>query len=100
MRRRFGYEELGLGIFIGLTVGSVLGMLFAPYEGSKSRLKLAEYINDTRESMVEIWPDMQNKADQVFLKAQGILGLQKKTIRKRLDDLKNEIKNFEFNQVG
>ncbi len=100
MRRRFGYEELGFGILIGLTVGSLIGILYAPQEGSKSRNQLNKYLKDVQSSVAETWPDFQYKVDQVLLKAQAILGLQKKIIRRRLDELKNELKNIELNQVS
>ncbi len=100
MRRRFGYEELGLGIFIGLVIGSALGFLYAPKEGAKTRSEVAEYLEESKGSFSEFWNDFQNKADDVFFKIQGMLGLQKKTIRRRLDELKSELENLKLNQVS
>lgn len=57
-------SKLFLGAVVGLAAGAVLGILFAPQKGSKTRKKIAEKGNDYVEELSEKFNDMVSTLTQ------------------------------------
>ena len=52
-------------LLIGVGVGAILGILFAPHKGSKTRKKLTEHGQDLKES----WSNLKDTFNNIFSKS-------------------------------
>jgi len=71
-----------LGVLGGLAVGAILGVLFAPHKGSKTRQKIADKGHDIKES---IESGISNISDSLHSKYDEIAS----KIEKKMDEVKS-----------
>ena len=55
-----------LGVLAGMAAGAALGVLFAPYKGSKTRRKITKKGRDLADSLEELSDSMEDRIDQKF----------------------------------
>jgi len=51
---RFGYEEFGVGMLIGLVFGAGLGLLLAPQSGAATRKQISDTAVNLKDSAVDL----------------------------------------------
>ena len=80
-----------LGALAGLAAGAVLGILFAPEKGSKTRKKIArkssDYVEDLGEKFNEMVNTMSQKIDTLKEEANTIVENGKATIKSKMSDV-------------
>ena len=69
--------KIVLGILGGVAVGALLGVLFAPHKGSKTRRKIVDtgkdYANDLKEKFDNLYKDVADKYEDVLTEAKGMV---------------------------
>ncbi|MDI6892374.1 MAG: YtxH domain-containing protein [Actinomycetota bacterium] len=97
--RRFGYEEFGLGLFLGLLLGTGVGLLLAPQPGAATRRQIAACATDLKNSAEELIGEAKKSLETATSKAEGVLGLQEKRIRRKLEELRAELEEYGLNEA-
>jgi len=97
--RRFGYEEFGLGLFLGLLLGAGAGLLLAPQPGVATRKQIATCATDLKNSAEELIGEAKKSLEIATSKAEGVLGLQEKKIRRKLEELRAELDKYGLNEA-
>ncbi len=78
-------KNIAIGVLGGLAVGALLGVLFAPDKGTKTRKKIAAKGSDLKDSFES---NMSNLADTIQSKYDEVASKFDKTI----DEVKAEVK--------
>lgn len=69
--------KLFLGVLVGVATGALLGILFAPEKGTKTRKLIAEksedYVDDAKVKFNELLEDLTKKMDGVKKKAKEMV---------------------------
>jgi len=99
MDKKFNSADFGLGLLIGLAMGVIGGIILAPQSGGKTREDLVTRAADLRVSSHELIEHARHNIEQASTKVEGVLGLQDKNIRKRLDAIKSELDKFDLKGV-
>lgn len=97
--RRFGYEEFGLGFLLGLLLGAGAGLLLAPQPGVATRKQIATCATDLKNSAEELIGEAKKSLEIATSKAEGVLGLQEKKIRRKLEELRAELDKYGLNEA-
>lgn len=97
--QRFGYEEFGLGILVGLAIGSALGVLLAPEAGTVTRGKIASRAVQAKDSAQDLLDQAKTNVELAAAKTKKVLGLQDKSIRRKLDELRVELEKYNLEQA-
>ncbi|MEN3013329.1 MAG: YtxH domain-containing protein [Endomicrobiia bacterium] len=69
-----------LAFLLGLTVGALLGILFAPAEGRETRKKIAKYLEE-----------LEEKGEEYLEKGKEFIEEEAGKIRKFVDETKDKI---------
>ena len=69
-----------LGILAGLTTGALLGVLFAPAKGSKTRKIIKDKVTETGETLV-------NEAESLRNSVADSISAKKETLEEQIEDL-------------
>ncbi|MDP3013420.1 MAG: YtxH domain-containing protein [Candidatus Subteraquimicrobiales bacterium] len=96
---RFGYEEFGLGLLVGLAVGGFLGLLFAPQTGVETRKQIAGCAANLKVSTEDLLEEARKNVEAAAVKAEELLGTQKKSVAKKIEELKAELERYELNEA-
>ena len=63
-------SKVALGVVGGIAVGALLGVLFAPEKGSKTRRKILdtgkEYADNLKEKFGDMYEDVSNKYENLL----------------------------------
>ncbi len=94
--KEFSIEDFAVGFASGLIAGAVAAVLFAPGSGSKTRQKIQDWASDTKLSAADIIDKIKTGTENVVKKTEATLGLQEKGLRKKLEQLKNELDRFDL----
>lgn len=97
--RRFGYEEFGLGIMLGVALGAAVGLLMAPQSGAATRSQLATKATDLGESATELVDQAKHSLELAAGRVEGMLGLTDKNIRKKLDELRSDLEKLSLEKA-
>lgn len=66
-----------VGVLVGIGVGAVLGILFAPAKGSKTRQRIMSkgqnYADDIKNKFEELYEDVANKYDSFSEDNQSVI---------------------------
>ena len=60
------------GLLMGVAIGALAGILFAPDKGSKTRKKLRRQSDDLKEKLNDMVDDMTEKYEQVMDKSKKV----------------------------
>lgn len=96
MEKKFNSGDFGIGLLIGLAMGAIGGIVLAPQSGEKTREGLITKAVDIKDSSQELIEHARHNIEQASTKVEGVLGLQDKHIRKRLDAIKKELDKFDL----
>lgn len=94
MEQRFDYEEFGIGLLIGLALGAIGGIIFAPQSGEKTRKQLASRASDIRLSTQELVENARANLEQAANRLEGVFGLQEKSLRRKLEAIRSELEKY------
>jgi gas vesicle protein len=92
--RRFGYEEFGLGLFLGMLTGVTLALVFAPQSGQATRHQIATKAGDLRGSAEELMEHAKKSLEEAGSKVEGVFGLREKSIRRKIEELRAELQKL------
>lgn len=98
-RDRFGYEEFGVGVIVGLVFGAGLGLLLAPQSGAATRKQITDKAIDLKDSAGELLDQAKKSLELAATKVEGALGLEEKNIRKKLSEIKDELKKYNLGEA-
>ncbi|RJQ31907.1 MAG: YtxH domain-containing protein [Actinobacteria bacterium] len=94
--RKFEIAEFSLGLFVGAVIGGVAGMLLAPQAGTDTRRKIHDWAADTTQSAAQLVDNAKKALEQASTKAEEVLGLQEKGIKKKLDEIRHELERYDL----
>jgi len=94
--KSFSIEDFSIGLVGGLIAGTLLGVIFAPSSGQKTRHKIQDWATDTKSTAQELIDKSKKPIDSILQKTQAALGLQEKGLRKKLEQIKDEIEHFDL----
>ncbi|MEW6189000.1 MAG: YtxH domain-containing protein [Actinomycetota bacterium] len=97
--QRFGYEEFGLGLLLGVALGSVIGLLLAPQSGAATREQITSKATGLKSSVQELIEQARKSLEQAAAKVESALGLEGRSIRRKLDKLRAELEKYNLNEV-
>lgn len=70
-------SKLVLGILGGVAAGALLGVLFAPEKGSKTRKKIVDkskdFADDMKEKFEDLYSDVTDKYENLLHDAKGLV---------------------------
>lgn len=69
-----------LAFLLGLTIGAIVGILFAPAEGKETRKKIAKYLED-----------LEQKGEDILEKGKEFIEDETAKAKKFIDDTKEKI---------
>ena len=94
MERRFDLAEFSLGLFIGLALGALGGIILAPQSGEDTRDQLASRASDIRLSSQELIDNARINLEQAAGRLEGVFGLQEKHLRRKLETIRAELEKY------
>lgn len=97
--RRFGYAELGIGLLLGLAIGSVVGLLFAPQSGERTRGRIASTASGLRTSAGNMLEQAKDSLEAASHYIERAVGLEDRNIRRKLDELKAELEEYDLTEA-
>ncbi len=95
---RFGHLEFGLGLLVGGTLGALLGILLAPQPGITTRKEIAQSAASLRDSAEELVAQAKQNIELAASKLEGILGLEERSVKKKLDEIKEDLEKYNLSQ--
>ena len=94
--KSFSFEDFAAGFAGGMIAGAVAAVLFAPSSGTKTRQKIQDWASDTKLSASELVEKIKTRAEGLTQKTEAALGIQEKGLRKKLEQIKNELDHFDL----
>lgn len=73
-----------LAFLLGITVGAILGILFAPAEGKETRKKIAKYLEDLEEKSEEFLEKGKDLVEEEAGKVKRFVEETKEKLSKKL----------------
>lgn len=98
MRRRMEY--LAIGIIVGGAAGFVLGLLFAPASGARTRERLALEAQKAAEVARDIAEKAEHAAEALGGKVEHYLGRDEELAWRRVKEIREGIKGYTESQAG
>ena len=87
-------DKIILGVLGGVAVGALLGVLFAPEKGSKTRQKIADksndYADDLKDKLDVLLGTMTKKYENIWQEGENLIAQGKS----KFNDTKKEIKDL------
>jgi len=84
-----------LTFLLGLGIGGVLGILYAPSSGEETRRKLKYYAEETSDKISKKTQELKEDADAAIKKVSSEIKIGKEKIKAAIDAGKNVFKNSE-----
>jgi gas vesicle protein len=94
MDRKFSLQDFGIGVLTGLAAGAIAGILFAPDSGELTRERLILKAGSVKDSAQDLINNAINNLELAGNKLDGVFGVQEKSLRKRLGELKEELDKY------
>ena len=86
-------DKIILGVLGGVAVGALLGVLFAPDKGDKTRKKIMDksndYADELKDKLDTLLGTINRKYEKIWKEGESLIAEGKS----KLHDVKNEIKN-------
>jgi gas vesicle protein len=86
-------DKVVLGILGGIAAGAMLGILFAPEKGTKTRRKIMDkgndYADDLKDKFDTVLGTITKKYEKIWQQGENLIAEEKE----KFDMAKNEIKN-------
>jgi len=97
-------DKVVLGILGGVAAGALLGILFAPQKGDKTRRKIMDksndYADELKDKLDTLLGTITNKYEKIWKEGENLIAEGKSKFedskaegKSKFDDLKNGIKN-------
>lgn len=86
-------DKIILGVLGGVAVGALLGVLFAPEKGDKTRKKIMDksndYADELKDKLDTLLGTINKKYEKIWSESENLIAEGKS----KFDDVKHEIKN-------
>lgn len=86
-------EGFVLGILVGAVIGGILGLMYAPEEGSKTRVKLKAMLDEKGEGARDMIQSLTDELATAKDKAQPLLNELAEKVAPLVDKMKKASKN-------
>lgn len=92
-------EKVLGAVIVGTLVGATLGILFAPYKGSRTRNRIARRSKDLSNKMLEEANVLINKAEELERVAEEKLRGMSNKVKQKVESFKNSNVKDEINNI-
>ncbi|TRX31884.1 YtxH domain-containing protein [Flavobacterium sp. ZT3R18] len=87
-------DKIALGVLGGIATGAILGILFAPAKGSKTRKRIlnksCNYADEIKDKIENLSGTIKNNYDKILQEGRDLITDGKS----KFDDSRNEMKNI------
>ncbi|MBS3908624.1 MAG: YtxH domain-containing protein [Actinobacteria bacterium] len=97
--KRFGVAEFGLGLLSGTLLGVAAGVMMAPGSGIETRARLSRRASGLIYNAADFFERAKSGIDIAALRLEKVVGLQERSLRKRLNSIKAQLEEFHLNEV-
>jgi len=97
--KRFSIIEFSMGLLFGLAAGAIVGLLIAPRSGSEMRGKIANRATDIKSVAADLVDQARHGIGAAASQVEKIIGLQERSVRRRLDELKSQLDAYHLNEA-
>lgn len=96
--RRFGAAEFGIGLLSGTLFGLAMGVMMAPRSGIETRERIADRANGFKYTATDLYEQAKQSIDAAALQIEKVVGLQERSLRRKLEDIKSQLEEFHLNE--
>lgn len=97
--RRFRAAEFGIGLFLGILTGAILGILMAPRSGSETRGRIVTQATGIKSTASDLLDQAKQSIEIAATQVERVVGLQERHIRRKLDDIKAQLEEYHLNEA-
>jgi gas vesicle protein len=97
--KRFGAAEFGFGLLFGTLLGVAAGVMMAPSSGAETRVRLSRCANGFIYNASDFIEQARSSIDIAALHLEKVVGLQERSLRRRLNSIKAQLEEFHLNEA-
>ncbi|MDI6817074.1 MAG: YtxH domain-containing protein [Actinomycetota bacterium] len=97
--KHFGAAEFGVGLLSGALLGVAVGVMMAPSSGIETRMRISRCANGLIYSAADLFEQAKSSIDIAALQLEKVVGLQERSLRRRLNSIKAQLEEFHLNEA-